>query len=55
MRTLALLLLCTLASAQELDVVVGNEATLAEGDLLVRPRAAFAGGVYLAVWQDGWR
>ncbi|HUT32055.1 MAG TPA: hypothetical protein VNE39_01130 [Planctomycetota bacterium] len=43
-----------LAAAQGLEAVVGNEVSLVEGDLLVRPRGAFAGGVYLVAWQDGW-
>lgn len=42
------------AGASTVEVEVGAEKTVAEGELLGAPKAAFLPGTYLVVWQEGW-
>ena len=41
-------------SAPNHEIKVGTEKVLVSGPTVSRPTAAFGGGLYLVVWQDGW-
>jgi len=50
----AAILVTLIAPARAGEPVVGEEVTVVEGAAVASPRAVFAGGSYLVIWQDGW-
>ena len=51
---LALVCFSLPAGAEDDGLAAGAPVTLAEGDLLSRPRVAPLGNTYMVVWQTGW-
>ena len=50
----AAILIAATASVRAVEPTVGEEVTVVKGAAVAAPRAVFAGGAYLVVWQDGW-